>query len=66
MKNYELRNGVSIPEIGYGTWKTPDGETCEKAVETAIRLGYHHIDAEMRRAWETVLRIQGLRGKSSF
>lgn len=45
MKNYELRNGVSIPEIGYGTWKTPDGETCEKAVETAIRLGYHHIDA---------------------
>ena len=47
MKNYELRNGVSIPEIGYGTWKTPDGETCEKAVETAIRLGYHHIDAAM-------------------
>ena len=47
MKNYELRNGVSIPEIGYGTWKTPDGETSEKAVETAIRLGYHHIDAAM-------------------
>lgn len=47
MKNYELRNGVRIPEIGYGTWKTPDGETCAKAVETAIKLGYRHIDAAM-------------------
>ena len=47
MKNYELRNGVCIPEIGYGTWKTLDGETCAKAVETAIKLGYRHIDAAM-------------------
>lgn len=47
MKNYELRNGVCIPETGYGTWKTLDGETCAKAVETAIKLGYRHIDAAM-------------------
>ena len=45
MENYVLRNGVEIPKIGYGTWKTPDGDTCIQAVETAIKTGYRHIDA---------------------
>lgn len=41
---YELRNGVQIPCIGYGTWQTPDGETAVKSVRYAIENGYRHID----------------------
>lgn len=41
---YELRNGVKIPCIGYGTWQTPDGETAVKSVRYAIESGYRHID----------------------
>ena len=41
---FQLRNKVEIPCIGYGTWKTPDGETASASVRTAIELGYRHID----------------------
>ncbi len=41
---FTLANGVKIPCIGYGTWQTPDGETTQNCVETALRLGYRHID----------------------
>lgn len=40
---YELYNGVKIPCIGYGTWKTPDS-VAEKAVLDALKIGYRHID----------------------
>ncbi len=33
---FQLRNKVEIPCIGYGTWKTPDGETASVSVKTAI------------------------------
>ena len=39
-----LRNGIEIPDIGFGTWNIPYGEVCEKAVFEAIRAGYRHID----------------------
>lgn len=39
-----LRNGIEIPEIGFGTWNIPYGEVCERAVFEAIRAGYRHID----------------------
>lgn len=39
-----LRNGIDIPDIGFGTWNIPYGEDCEKAVFEAIRAGYRHID----------------------
>lgn len=39
-----LSNGVKMPCVGYGTWKTPDGEIARKSVCEAIRLGYRHID----------------------
>ena len=39
-----LRNGIEIPDIGFGTWNIPYGEGCEKAVFEAIRAGYRHID----------------------
>lgn len=41
---FTLANGVKIPCIGYGTWQTPDGETTENCVKTALELGYRHID----------------------
>ncbi|MEO4004925.1 aldo/keto reductase [Flavobacterium sp. CAU 1735] len=42
--DYTLNNGVSIPEIGFGTWQTPDGATAVLAVKSALENGYRHID----------------------
>lgn len=44
METMELCNGIKIPAIGYGTWRTPDGDICEMAVKNAIQCGYTHID----------------------
>ena len=41
---YELQNGVKIPCIGFGTFKTPNGEIAVTAVKEAIASGYRHID----------------------
>ena len=43
MKTITLNNGVSIPELGFGTWCIDDAKAAE-AVRTAIRVGYRHID----------------------
>lgn len=40
---YTLSNGVTIPCIGFGTWKLLEDE-CINAVKTAIQAGYRHID----------------------
>ena len=40
----KLANGHTIPVPGFGTFKTPDGEVCVKAVRDAIAAGYTHID----------------------
>lgn len=39
-----LSNGVKIPSIGYGTYKTPAGEVCVDGVRKAIETGYRLID----------------------
>lgn len=39
-----LKDGIEIPDIGFGTWNIPYGEDCEKAVFEAIKAGYRHID----------------------
>ena len=48
MKNisdcFVLNNGVKIPCVGYGTWRTPDGIDTVKAVREALDCGYRHID----------------------
>ena len=48
MKNirdcFVLNNGVKIPCVGYGTWRTPDGNDTVQAVRDAIDCGYRHID----------------------
>ena len=33
-----------IPEIGFGTWQTPDGKTASDSVKFAIETGYRLID----------------------
>lgn len=39
-----LNNGVEMPIIGYGTFRTPAGEICENGVLKAIEAGYRLID----------------------
>ncbi len=41
---FTLYNGVEIPCVGYGTYKTPDGEVCAEGVRVALENGYRHID----------------------
>ena len=43
MHTVTLCNGVAMPAVGYGTWRTPN-ETVGGLVETAIRAGYRHLD----------------------
>jgi diketogulonate reductase-like aldo/keto reductase len=38
-----LNNGVSMPALGLGVFQSPPEETAT-AVETALRVGYRHID----------------------
>ena len=38
-----LNNGVTLPALGYGVFQTPPDETIT-AVETALEVGYRHID----------------------
>ena len=40
---FTLNNGVEIPTIGFGVFQTPPDETAA-AVETALHVGYRHID----------------------
>ncbi len=39
-----LRNGYGVPCVGFGTWKTPEGETGLESIRQALRDGYRHID----------------------
>jgi diketogulonate reductase-like aldo/keto reductase len=41
---YRLSNGVRIPCLGFGTWRTPDGEVAVESVKAALAAGYRHID----------------------
>ncbi|MFB6112997.1 MAG: aldo/keto reductase [Halodesulfurarchaeum sp.] len=33
-----------IPPIGIGTWQNTDPDACKNAVQTALELGYRHVD----------------------
>ncbi|AZG47642.1 aldo/keto reductase [Gordonia insulae] len=39
----ELNNGIHIPAVGFGVYQTPPEETTT-AVQTALDVGYRHID----------------------
>ncbi len=43
-KCFKLSNGYEIPQVGFGTWQTPNGETTTQAVKAALQCGYRHID----------------------
>lgn len=43
-KCFKLSNGYEIPQVGFGTWQTPNGETAMQAVKAALQCGYRHID----------------------
>jgi diketogulonate reductase-like aldo/keto reductase len=38
-----LNNGVTLPSLGFGVYQTPPDETAQ-AVQTALEVGYRHID----------------------
>jgi 2,5-diketo-D-gluconate reductase B len=40
---YVEAGGARIPKLGVGTWQNT-GESCAETVETALDLGYRHID----------------------
>ncbi|OJJ41017.1 hypothetical protein ASPWEDRAFT_101237 [Aspergillus wentii DTO 134E9] len=43
-RTFKLNSGHEIPAVGLGTWLSKPHEV-ENAVETALHLGYRHIDA---------------------
>ena len=52
MRILALNNGVSIPQVGFGTWQIPNEQTAE-AVKHAIAVGYRHIDTAQAYANES-------------
>src|SRR5450756_1897440 len=38
-----LNNGVTIPQLGFGVFQVPEGQT-QAVVEDALEAGYRHID----------------------
>lgn len=55
-----LANGVGIPCLGFGTYKTPDGAEGAAAVRAALAEGYRHIDTAAFYGNETAVG-QGIR-----
>lgn len=54
-ESYELKNGQTIPKIGFGTWQMPNDQHTADIVQTAIETGYTHIDtAQVYRNEESV------------
>ena len=39
-----LANGVTIPCVGFGTYKNTDPAECLSSVREALAAGYHHVD----------------------
>lgn len=39
-----LNNGLQIPAVGLGVFKSEPGSTTRDAVLSALKLGYRHVD----------------------
>src|SRR5512133_2578559 len=67
---FQLRNGVAIPCVGFGTWQIPDGPAAVRAILEALSAGYRHIDtADLYGNEESVgraVRESGLDRKTVF
>ena len=44
MEYVPLNNGVTMPQLGFGTYQIKDAAECERAVRDAIDVGYRLID----------------------
>lgn len=44
MKQIQLNNGVSMPQLGYGVFQIDDLAQCEQGVRDALQIGYRLID----------------------
>ena len=44
METFTLNNGVEMPVLGFGVFQVPDGDACERAVGTALEVGYRSLD----------------------
>jgi 2,5-diketo-D-gluconate reductase B len=42
--NDDAPRANGMPMLGLGTWKNDDPDACANAVETALEMGYRHID----------------------
>lgn len=40
---YETIRGITVPTVGLGTWRM-DEQTAQSTVETALEMGYRHVD----------------------
>jgi len=40
----KLHNGVALPVLGFGVWQV-DPAVCTDVCQTALEVGYHHIDS---------------------
>lgn len=47
MEKVKLNNGVEMPCIGLGVFRIEDNKEAERVVETALSVGYRHIDTAM-------------------
>lgn len=67
---YTLSNGVAIPCVGFGTWKTPDGDVAVNSVKAALQAGYRHIDTasgyDNERSVGRAVRESGLKRQDVF
>ncbi|PSN71784.1 Aldo/keto reductase [Corynespora cassiicola Philippines] len=72
-KIFELNTGAKIPAVGFGTWQAAPGEA-GKAVKTAIKAGYRHLDCaplywneqEIGQAFTEVLKETGIKRSEIF
>jgi diketogulonate reductase-like aldo/keto reductase len=39
-----LANGVAMPRLGLGTWRSAEGAEVEQSVRWALEIGYRHVD----------------------
>jgi len=66
----KLNNGVMIPRLGLGVYQSPPGQTTQRAVEYALKIGYRHIDTARIYNNEsdvgTALRKSGIRREDVF
>jgi len=47
MEKLKLNNGIEMPWIGLGVFRIEDNKEAQRVVETALSVGYRHIDTAM-------------------